>query len=331
MKTINNKKCKDCGNIYPETREFFGQFKNVSISKGVTKIGFRNSCRKCMAKNTKKHYEVNKDLFIKRLEKRKKLENQAEGCYSVQDIEKIRKKIEDKCFFCGKNLFGRGDIEHLTPIARGGTNYPNNLTLSCQNCNKEKTNKTLTEYIAWRKERKLNVRDTTLQYQNNIAIKSSITNQSEITLLKNKQWSEIDGELCRVIDFISMGSIENGKVIASDRTTPYAVIHIECKKLPECKIDGFITHKLDFIHLWEAYKERGVKSNEEVIICWSGKNYKNRLHKIFSFVMPKLWVMICHKGAFELMTNPSSRPDLKGEARAMEELPIIDWKPEVMK
>jgi len=40
--------------------------------------------------------------------------------------------------------------------------------------------------------------------------------------------------------------------------------------------------------------------------------------------------MVCHKGAFELITNPDLRPDLTGEARAKAELPIIDWKPKVM-
>lgn len=158
-----------------------------------------------------------------------------------------------------------------------------------------------------------------------------MTNQSEITLLKNSQWSIIDGEFCRVIDFVPMASIENGKIRALNRTTPYASLHLECYKLPGCKITGFITHKLDFIHLWKAFQERGVKSNEEVIIGWSIKHYKSWLYKILASMMPKLWVMIYHKGAYELMTNPNSRPDLRGEARAIAESPIIDWKPEMMK
>jgi len=158
-----------------------------------------------------------------------------------------------------------------------------------------------------------------------------MTNQSKITLSSDSQWSEIDGELCLVLDFIPMGLIKNGKVIALNRKTPYASLHLECKKLPGYKITGFITNKLDFIHLWKAFKERHVKAGEEVIIGWSIKYYKNWLYKVLAFMMPKLWVMICHKGAFELMTDPNSKPNLKGEARAMAELPIIDWKPEIMK
>ena len=32
--------------------------------------------------------------------------------------------------------------------------------------------------------------------------------QSEITLLKDSEWSLIDGEICRVLDFIPMAAIK---------------------------------------------------------------------------------------------------------------------------
>jgi hypothetical protein len=54
------KKCKDCGTEYPETREYFGQYKNKRGE--VTKIGYRNSCRKCMAERTAKHSVENPHL-----------------------------------------------------------------------------------------------------------------------------------------------------------------------------------------------------------------------------------------------------------------------------
>ncbi len=154
--------------------------------------------------------------------------------------------------------------------------------------------------------------------------------KEKITLLKDEEWGSIDGEACRVIDFVPMGSsVKNGKVIAKDMTTPYASIQIECKKLSG-EITGFITHKIDFINLWNAFKERGVRENEEVLIFWSINHYKNKIFKSLSRAMPKLWVMICKKGAFELMTDAESRPELQGEARFLAERPIMDWKPDVM-
>lgn len=155
--------------------------------------------------------------------------------------------------------------------------------------------------------------------------------KEKITFLKDEEWKLIDGEVCRVIDFVPMGSsVKDGKVIAMDMTTPYASVRIECNKLSG-EITGFITHKIDFINLWNAFKERMVKENEEVLISWSVNRYKNKIFKGLSRAMPKLWVMICQKGAFELITDPNSKPELQGEARFLAERPIVEWKPDVMK
>lgn len=150
------KKCKDCGTEYPETREYFGQYKNKR--GGVTKIGFRNSCRKCMAERSAKHAAENPDLVQNRLDRRKELKENASGYYLDSDIQKIRRELQNQCRYCGASLNGGGEIEHLTPLSRGGTNYPRNITLACLNCNREKTNKTLEEYCEWRTERGLHNR-----------------------------------------------------------------------------------------------------------------------------------------------------------------------------
>ena len=44
--------------------------------------------------------------------------------------------------------------------------------------------------------------------------------------------------------------------------------------------------------------------------------------------MPKLTVMICSKGAYEIMTDSNYKPELTGEARFNAERPIVEWKPE---
>lgn len=154
--------------------------------------------------------------------------------------------------------------------------------------------------------------------------------EDKITLLKDEEWRLIDGEICRAMDFAPMGSsVKDGKVIAKDMTTPYASIKIECKKIPE-KITGFITNKIDFINLWNAFKERGVREKEEVLIFWSVNHYKNKIFRVISRIMPKLWVMICPKNTFKRLTDDNYQPELQGEARAKATLPIIDWKPDVM-
>jgi hypothetical protein len=157
-----------------------------------------------------------------------------------------------------------------------------------------------------------------------------MNNSEKITLLRDKDWTEIDGRTCRVIEFIPMASIKDGLVLAIDKSTPYASVRLECKVFPGQEIIGYITHKLDFVNLWKAFKERGVNPDEEVIIFWSVEMYKFKIYKFLSSFMPKLWVMICPKEAYNLMTDREFKPELTGMARWKAEKPIIDWKPVVM-
>jgi hypothetical protein len=151
-----------------------------------------------------------------------------------------------------------------------------------------------------------------------------------IVLRKDSEWIQIDKELCRVIDFVPSASIQNGRVMTSDNTAPYASIQLECRKMPDKKIEGFITNKTDFIHLWAAFNERGIKQDEEVIVSWTRNNYKNFVYKLFSAFMPKLWVMVCPRDAFKIMNFSDFRPDLSGEARYLAKAPIVEWKPGIM-
>lgn len=158
--------------------------------------------------------------------------------------------------------------------------------------------------------------------------------ESKIILIKDSEWSVIDGEACRVTSFDILGSLVDidGKIHAVDKTTPYASVTMECEKLGN-NVTGYITHKEDFKHLWAAFKDRKVKDDEEVIIYWTKEHYKVRSwvgKKLYSAFMPKLWVMVCLKGAYELMVDPSYKPELSGKARWDAMKPIIQWKPEVM-
>lgn len=163
----------------------------------------------------------------------------------------------------------------------------------------------------------------------NIISDKDIIEQSEIIFLRDREWSIIDGEICRVTDFIPSDFIKDRKALALRKTLPYASVNLECKILPT-KITGFICHKIDFMHLWMAFKERSIKQDEEVLIIWTKRNYKN-IYKFFTAFMPRIWVMICHKDAFELSVNQRYKPELSGEARWNANKPIIQWKPEVMK
>jgi len=156
-----------------------------------------------------------------------------------------------------------------------------------------------------------------------------VNTSRESRLDTEKEWSEIDGELCGVLQFTPFSVIENGKILASKITnpSPHATLTLECKKV-QGTIIGYIWHRIDFRNLWKVFMERTVQENEEVIISWTTENYKYTWCKYFSYFMPKLWISIYPEGHFELLADPSLRPDSWG---LKERTPIEVFKPDVMK
>ncbi|WP_442854274.1 HNH endonuclease [Brevundimonas sp. Root608] len=72
---------------------------------------------------------------------------------------RLRGPLGDACRYCGAPLGKGGEVDHLTPVARGGTSGISNLTLACTPCNRAKLAKTLDEFLEWRAERGLAVRE----------------------------------------------------------------------------------------------------------------------------------------------------------------------------
>jgi len=103
-----------------------------------------------MALNSRLHYEMKPEQTAKRREKYNAHLRRAPGAYSAVDLSAIRERQQDCCFYCGKNLDGKGEADHKTPLSRGGTNYPHNIALACITCNRDKSNKTESEFFEWR-------------------------------------------------------------------------------------------------------------------------------------------------------------------------------------
>lgn len=148
-----NQKCNKCEQVFPLTREYFGQTKQKS-----GRVTFRQVCRACIRANTARHYAEAPEKVIARVARRKLQDESAKGSCTPNDIAAIRRRLSDRCRYCNTALNGGGEIEHMTPISRSGSHWPQNLTLACFQCNKEKHGKTEAEYVKWRRERGLSVR-----------------------------------------------------------------------------------------------------------------------------------------------------------------------------
>jgi hypothetical protein len=175
-----NTRCKECMNeINRKWREnnkekwrgYFNKYRQENPEKEL------ETCRKYRAENpdrilkaVQKYRENNREKTReathkweqnnperKREKSRRSTENrrarklQAKGHFMAGDIQLQYKKQNGLCYWCDKELNGKYHIDHVIPLSRGGTNYPDNLVCSCAKCNCSKSNKLPNEWLEYRK------------------------------------------------------------------------------------------------------------------------------------------------------------------------------------
>lgn len=84
------------------------------------------------------------------------------AAFSARERERYHQLLIERdgsvCYYCRTKLAYDFHIDHKTPIVRGGARYdPDNLALSCVQCNQEKHNKNIDEYRDWRRKNRLEV------------------------------------------------------------------------------------------------------------------------------------------------------------------------------
>jgi len=67
-------------------------------------------------------------------DRRRAREVGASGDYTKDDVRALLKVYGRACFYCSTSLT-KFHVDHFIPLARGGSNAPDNLRLSCPSCN----------------------------------------------------------------------------------------------------------------------------------------------------------------------------------------------------
>ncbi|WP_416367040.1 HNH endonuclease [Rhodopseudomonas palustris] len=75
-------------------------------------------------------------IRIKQANRRAK-KRAALGSYTSSDVVEIRELQRGRCAYCPTAL-DKFHIDHIIPLAKGGTNYRSNIQLLCQPCNNKK-------------------------------------------------------------------------------------------------------------------------------------------------------------------------------------------------
>jgi hypothetical protein len=107
-----------------------------------------------LRKKNKKYRKENPYKAMLHDNRRHELVKNAEGYFDFQDIQKIKVKQSNLCYYCNVLLKNGGTIDHKISLSRGGTNWPKNLCLACKPCNSRKHTKTDVEFINFLKGEK---------------------------------------------------------------------------------------------------------------------------------------------------------------------------------
>jgi 5-methylcytosine-specific restriction endonuclease McrA len=67
------------------------------------------------------------------------------GKHSAEDMKAQYERQSGKCFWCKAKL-GKYHVDHVIPIAKGGSNDPSNIVISCPLCNTKKGAKMPAEF-----------------------------------------------------------------------------------------------------------------------------------------------------------------------------------------
>lgn len=70
------------------------------------------------------------------------------GSFTSQEVRVLYVKQKGRCFYCDCDLGDKYHRDHYIPVSKGGSNYIENIRLSCAACNLSKHNKIPEEFVA---------------------------------------------------------------------------------------------------------------------------------------------------------------------------------------
>ncbi|HQU83931.1 MAG TPA: HNH endonuclease signature motif containing protein [Pyrinomonadaceae bacterium] len=130
------KKCSKCQTVKPIS---------CFTKHARTADGFRYQCNECLSEFRKTLEYQNQNRKHKHT--RRARENNAEGSFTADDVSKIYHSQKGCCKYCLVEVGNDYHLDHIIPISRGGTNYPENLQILCETCNLRKAKKTPEEFF----------------------------------------------------------------------------------------------------------------------------------------------------------------------------------------
>lgn len=158
-RAISKKSAKKYKKTSKKFKEYIKKYRNqeaVLKKEKEYSAKWREKNKVHVAEYRKKYYEKNKEIL--RMNKKQYVKNNAElyrkyaqerrcrllnaeGSYNLKDIIEIIEGQGYKCVYCEKEIKNKYSIDHIIPLSKGGSNWPENIQLVCPSCNSRKKNK----------------------------------------------------------------------------------------------------------------------------------------------------------------------------------------------
>ena len=69
------------------------------------------------------------------------------GSFTAEDIRNMYTSQGARGYYCSVSIEDKYEIEHMTPISKGGSNWIDNICLACVQCNRSKHVQTAEEFM----------------------------------------------------------------------------------------------------------------------------------------------------------------------------------------
>ena len=89
----------------------------------------------------RRYRKENREKVYAWIRSRRAIKNNAPGHHTADDVLAIGERQRWRCAWCGIRCAEDYHVDHVTPLAKGGTNWPDNLCIACPTCNMSKKDK----------------------------------------------------------------------------------------------------------------------------------------------------------------------------------------------
>lgn len=132
-----NRQCKEC------LKESNRKTKKESYKKDPEKYkqrvaAYKKNNPEKVIQTYKGWYEKNSDSAKQKWRNRRALKLKAGGSHTSAEVKLLIEKQRNKCAVCFTDISERSHIDHILPLALGGSDNIENIQLLCPSCNLQK-------------------------------------------------------------------------------------------------------------------------------------------------------------------------------------------------